>query len=225
MNARPTDQQPGVCQHDLLEPNCTVVVADADPFVGHCPVCDVTWTTRAPGTGQQPAQPSRLMAKHQPCGCIVCTCEDDLRCHGCGAKHCGTHPVGQIPNAVYEQQPGQPGSGEAVDVYLSIPHLQLMVAHERLRRERAEASLAAARQRIAALESELETERARGIHTCHDQCQRPLCVAQRRIAELRGCLAELTALVNGESPALLNEDSGGDGELAVRIDNALEDPT
>lgn len=83
----------------------------------------------------------------------------------------------------------------------------------------------AAQQRITDLERDLENERARGIHTCHDQCQRPLCVAQRRIAELRGCLAELTALVNGESPALLNEDSGGDGELAVRIDNALEDPT
>jgi hypothetical protein len=50
-------REPGVCQHDLLEPNCTVVVADDDPFVGHCSVCDVTWTTRAPGTGQQPAQP------------------------------------------------------------------------------------------------------------------------------------------------------------------------
>lgn len=44
--------------------------------------------------------------------------------------------------------------------------------------------LAAAQQRIAELERELENERARGIHTCHDQCQRPLCMARRRIAEL-----------------------------------------
>src|SRR5690606_307951 len=42
--------------------------------------------------------------------------------------------------------------------------------------------LTAAQQRIADLESDLETERARGIHTCHDQCQRPLCVAQRKAA-------------------------------------------
>ena len=44
----------------------------------------------------------RLLAKHQPCGCVVCTCEDDTQCHGCGAHYCGTHPVGQIPNPVYE---------------------------------------------------------------------------------------------------------------------------
>jgi hypothetical protein len=54
-------------------------------------------------------------------------------------------------------EPAQPESGEAVDVYLSIPHLQLMVAHERLRRERAEASLTAAQQRIAALHAALRT--------------------------------------------------------------------
>lgn len=46
---------PGVCQHDLLEPNCTVAVSDTDPFAGHCSVCDVTWTNRAPV--QQAVQP------------------------------------------------------------------------------------------------------------------------------------------------------------------------
>jgi hypothetical protein len=49
--------------------------------------------------------------------------------------------------------------------------------------------LTAAQQRIAALEGELENERARDIHTCHDQCERPLCVAQRRIRELEHQLA------------------------------------
>ncbi len=42
------------------------------------------------------------LAKYQPCGCVVCTCEDPDRCHGCGAKNCGTHPVGEMPNPVYE---------------------------------------------------------------------------------------------------------------------------
>lgn len=38
------------------------------------------------------------LARNQPCGCVVCQCKDDNQCHGCGAKHCGTHPVGEIPN-------------------------------------------------------------------------------------------------------------------------------
>lgn len=42
------------------------------------------------------------LAKHQPCGCVVCTCKTEERCLGCGAKHCGTHPVGAIPNPMYE---------------------------------------------------------------------------------------------------------------------------
>ena len=47
---------------------------------------------------QQPAAP--VLAKHQPCGCVICTCEDEQQCQGCGAKHCGNradHPpyVGQ----------------------------------------------------------------------------------------------------------------------------------
>jgi len=41
-------------------------------------------------------EPSHL-AKRQPCGCVVCTCETDDQCSGCGAKHCGKHPVGEFP--------------------------------------------------------------------------------------------------------------------------------
>jgi hypothetical protein len=44
-----------------------------------------------------------LLAKNQDCGCVICTCENDVRCMGCGAKHCGTHPVGQIPRPKYIQ--------------------------------------------------------------------------------------------------------------------------
>ncbi len=32
---------------------------------------------------------SSVLERQQPCGCIVCTCEDEERCHGCGAKECG----------------------------------------------------------------------------------------------------------------------------------------
>ncbi len=39
---------------------------------------------------------------------------------------------------------------------------------------------------------------------------------------LHAALAELTALVRGECPAILNEDSGGDAALAIEIDSLLE---
>jgi hypothetical protein len=32
-------------------------------------------------------------AKPLTCGCVVCTCEDEVRCHGCGAKYCEQHAV------------------------------------------------------------------------------------------------------------------------------------
>src|SRR5690606_19577178 len=46
------------------------------------------------------------LAKHQPCGCVLCTCEDEKQCQGCGAKFCGNrtdHPayVKQQPAAVF----------------------------------------------------------------------------------------------------------------------------
>ena len=56
---------------------------------------------KAAGLAVVPVEPTRELDRSQPCGCIVCECMDDERCHGCGAKHCGTHPVGKIPNPVY----------------------------------------------------------------------------------------------------------------------------
>lgn len=47
--------------------------------------------------------PALELARHQPCGCIVCYCEHETQCQGCGAKHCGTHPVGQFPAPAYLQ--------------------------------------------------------------------------------------------------------------------------
>lgn len=40
-------------------------------------------------------------------------------------------------------------------------------------------------------------------------------------AEVCDCLKELTAMVKGECPQLLNEDSGGSARLSMRIDAAL----
>ena len=45
-----------------------------------------------------------LLAKYQPCGCVICTCEGE-RCDGCGAKWCGAHPVSETPNPIYEPHP------------------------------------------------------------------------------------------------------------------------
>lgn len=50
-----------------------------------------------------------------------------------------------------------------------------------------------------------------------------LAQATQREARLREALTELYALVRGECPRLLNEDSGGDAELACKIDAALEE--
>jgi soluble cytochrome b562 len=71
----------------------------------------MAWQASRTFYAAQPASPERpagrqgefnkVFAKHQPCGCVVCTCEDDEQCHGCGATHCGTHPVGEMPNPIY----------------------------------------------------------------------------------------------------------------------------
>ena len=47
----------------------------------------------------------RKLARQQPCGCVVCICESDDRCNGCGAKGCGNHPVGEMPNPVFQAYP------------------------------------------------------------------------------------------------------------------------
>lgn len=47
--------------------------------------------------------------------------------------------------------------------------------------------------------------------------------ATTKIEQLRGTLAELAALVRGECPALLNEDSGGDARLSMEIDELLRE--
>jgi hypothetical protein len=52
---------------------------------------------------ETPTKP--LLARNQLCGCIVCICSDPDRCHGCGARHCGKHEVGEFSNPVYKETP------------------------------------------------------------------------------------------------------------------------
>ena len=45
------------------------------------------------------------LARNQPCGCVICQCDDPVKRHGCGAKDCKTHIGAEIPNPVYEAHP------------------------------------------------------------------------------------------------------------------------
>jgi hypothetical protein len=41
------------------------------------------------------------LSRNQPCGCVVCYCEGP-QCGGCGAKNCGHHAPGEMPNPVFD---------------------------------------------------------------------------------------------------------------------------
>lgn len=59
------------------------------------------------GLVEQSQAQQEALAKHQPCGCVICTCEHETQCQGCGAKNCGTHAVGQMPNPAYLKSQAQ----------------------------------------------------------------------------------------------------------------------
>lgn len=44
---------------------------------------------------------------------MLCVCADPERCHGCGAKHCGTHPIGEF------RPPADEAGGERGDWWCS----------------------------------------------------------------------------------------------------------
>ena len=52
--------------------------------------------------------------------------------------------------------------------------------------------LGEAADRIEALSAEIERLNINGIHTCHDQCARPLCVAWREIEHLKDVYSSAT---------------------------------
>ena len=57
----------------------------------------------------------RLRPKNRvyPCGCVTCICEDEIKCHGCGAVGCG--------------QPGMPAEHTPGAQPMSIPKLRAEV--------------------------------------------------------------------------------------------------
>lgn len=71
--------------------------------------------------------------------------------------------------------------------------------------------LAQAESIIVSLESETASQRA----LIEQQA--------KEIAGLRDALRELHAIVKGECPSLLNEDSGGDAKLAIEIEALLKE--
>jgi len=61
------------------------------------------------------AEVKRLRPKNRvyPCGCVTCICEDEIKCHGCGAVGCG--------------QPGMPAEHTPGAQPMSIPKLRAEV--------------------------------------------------------------------------------------------------
>lgn len=94
------------------------------------------------------------------------------------------------------------------------------------------------KERIAELEAQAIPERLKVMCKCGDEIGPEslvsLCApcadtieaerdaAIKRADEAEGALRELAANVRGECPSLLNEDSGGDWKLSMRIDAILE---
>ena len=46
-------------------------------------------------------------ARRQPCGCVLCVCEDEIQCQGCGAVSCGTHPSSDRTAFIRETRKGE----------------------------------------------------------------------------------------------------------------------
>ena len=51
----------------------------------------------APPDGYAIVPIEKQYLKHQPCGCVLCTCEDEFQCQGCGAKFCSDHNSKNLP--------------------------------------------------------------------------------------------------------------------------------
>jgi hypothetical protein len=58
-------------------------------------------------------------------------------------------------------------------------------------RDKLETELTAANQRAEKLQKQLDNFMASGIHTCHDQCKRPMCVLRREKEEALQIAREL----------------------------------
>lgn len=77
-----------------------------------------------------------MLARDQPCGCVVCQCPDDEQCHGCGAKRCGKDDCvfadPKVKNAVFIDEPSY-SQLKARIAALEAERDALKVEHDRLR--------------------------------------------------------------------------------------------
>ena len=74
--------------------NCTCSVCDrAYTFGGGLgysrEFCSSFCHGRAVGRKENVYAPD--VQREYTCGCKSCVCSDPVQCHGCGARHCGTH--------------------------------------------------------------------------------------------------------------------------------------
>lgn len=60
-----------------------------------------------------------------------------------------------------------------------------------------EKQLEAMRKERDEVKEELENWKASGIHSCHDECKRPLCVANRKIKAMREAIKNIYYLTEG----------------------------
>lgn len=97
------------------------------------------------------------------------------------------------------------------------PNQRTAAKHARL----LEADLKEANLTINAQHSLMVSAEKRGAEKAESELRAQLTAKDAIIGELAKALTELRAQVRGECPSLLNEDSGGDGQLDIEIDAAL----
>lgn len=78
------------------QPTAPVVVGCCDAFDSDdCAICG--------GRFPRPVSASRPEPESAPesegCGCVLCACADEERCHGCGAKFCDKHAPRPAPRS------------------------------------------------------------------------------------------------------------------------------
>lgn len=91
-----------------VEDENAALLAELGPYRGGCHACNVE---AALGTEECPhpvdhrvhtCATAHIRPRTLACGCVVCVCEDPVRCHGCGAKMCQEHA--RVSQAVREGQ-------------------------------------------------------------------------------------------------------------------------
>lgn len=109
-------------------------------------------------------------------------------------------------------------SQRALDCAIEVDNAIFGAADERI--------AAAVADQTAALRQQLETKEVIIKASCAEleSISSQLAERERQVGAMREALEELVATVRGECPSLLNEDSGGDANLDMRIKAALASP-